>query len=167
MLLHGPAGTRRAILLVEDEPAVRETMKEFLERGLLDTSVATAATAEEALARLEVDRFDVVISDQHLPGRSGLELLEAVAKAQPACRRVLLTGLTMPEVALRAASGAGIHGYIQKPYRRERVVARIRDLLQPAAADGRVPERAIRADMGRARTRAWHVRGDPAEPLAR
>lgn len=81
------AGAR--ILVVDDDPGIKELVAELLEsRGY---AVATAASAEEALETMARDPFDLVISDLHLPGFSGAVLAAHIAREFPAlARRVLL-----------------------------------------------------------------------------
>ena len=63
------------ILVVDDDDVIRDTLYELLST---DYSCQTASTAEEALAKLEAQRFDVVLTDISMPGLDGKELLEKV-----------------------------------------------------------------------------------------
>jgi len=80
------------ILVVDDEPHIKELVAEVLEsRGY---AVATVASAEEALAAMQRSPFDLVISDLHLSGSSGAALAGDIAREWPALARrvILLTG---------------------------------------------------------------------------
>jgi DNA-binding NtrC family response regulator len=79
----------RKILIVDDEPNALYALKYVLDKSF---QVATAANAEDALDRLEVERFDVVLSDLNLTGRDGLWLLARVRERWPTTRRVLISG---------------------------------------------------------------------------
>jgi DNA-binding NarL/FixJ family response regulator len=151
-----------ALLLVDDEPIVTETMKLFLETGIANATVTTASSVEQALGLLESRSFDVVITDQQLPGKKGTQLLQEVARRHPRTFRVLLTGMTDPNLATEATAGSAIHGYIQKPYSRKRVLEMVRNLLYEGRASPAVQPRAILEAMGRSRTSRWRSRA-PAE----
>ena len=107
--------TRDAIRLlhVDDEPEFAETAAAFLEREINRLSVETAADAEDALERLEASTFDCIVSDYDMPGRNGIEFLEAVRKEYPDLPLILFTGKGSEEVASDAIS-AGVTDYLQK-----------------------------------------------------
>jgi CheY-like chemotaxis protein len=98
------------VLLVEDQPDVRDTSRELLE--LLGCDVEAVADAETAEAVLQHERFDVMLTDITLPGRSGLELARTAARTQPALRIVVSSGHD------RAAGNiAGVRTWtLPKPY---------------------------------------------------
>jgi two-component system response regulator PilR (NtrC family) len=72
---------RVRILVVYDEHSMREFLEIFFRREGFD--VVTAADVDAALLAVESDDFDVVISDVRMPGRSGLDLLDAVKEISP------------------------------------------------------------------------------------
>jgi CheY-like chemotaxis protein len=84
-----PPRRKASVLVVEDEPEQRQLLCEVLsELGCL---VEAAPDAMVALALMEVDHFDLVISDHRMPGMSGVELAAEVARRHPQTRVVLLT----------------------------------------------------------------------------
>ena len=101
------------LLHVDDEPDFPETAAVFLERELDGLTVETAPDAEAGLACLEAGAFDCVVSDYDMPGRSGVEFLEAVRDRYGDLPFVLLTGKGSEEVA-SAAISAGVTDYLQK-----------------------------------------------------
>jgi YesN/AraC family two-component response regulator len=106
------------LLIVDDEP----DMLDFLERVFrAEYHVLRAGGAEEALAVLAAQRIDVLVTDQKMPGVSGVELLERIADSQPHLVKVLLSGFTdVPEIQ-RAVDRCGIHNYVVKPVDSERL----------------------------------------------
>jgi CheY-like chemotaxis protein len=98
------------VLLVEDQADVRDTSRELLE--LLGCEVEAVADAETAETALQHERFDVMLTDITLPGRSGIELARTAAITQPALRIVVASGHD------RAASTiAGVRTWtLPKPY---------------------------------------------------
>ena len=109
------ADRARRVLVVEDEAAVRDLVARHLEsRGY---SVAQASDAEQVLMRMSRDRepFDVVLSDVHLPGLSGLELLRLLLTHSPLRPVIMITG-DSDEGLARRALGYGAAGYLLKPF---------------------------------------------------
>jgi DNA-binding NtrC family response regulator len=101
-----------AILLVDDEPAVRDVLATALRR---DFDVTQAASAPEAETLLQTKAFEVVITDQAMPGGSGLDLLIRTRVAYPEMRRILVTGDIAPEMLLRAVREAELFQCLLKP----------------------------------------------------
>jgi DNA-binding NtrC family response regulator len=123
------------LLLVDDEPDILD----FLERALRRRyQVTRFSDPSAALAAVKVRSFDVLITDQKMPGVSGLELLEAVADLHPATVRVLISGFTdVPEIA-RAVAMARIHNFVLKPVDSEQLFAAI-DLATRRAGEQLIP----------------------------
>ena len=109
------AERKRRILVVEDEAPVRGLVAKHLET--LGHEVAQASDAEQVLLRMSRDRepFDVVLSDVHLPGLSGLELLRLLLTHSPLRPVIMITG-DSDEGLARRALGFGAAGYLLKPF---------------------------------------------------
>lgn len=107
-------GRSRVVLLVDDDGQARQALGTML--GHWGYEVVAAANAEDALefARA-LDQLDVVVTDEWLPGRSGLELLATLAAQRPTLHRVLLSGDTSP-VTTQKAREAGVV-FLRKPVR--------------------------------------------------
>ena len=101
------------LLHVDDEPDFAETAAALLERENDRFRVETASNADKALERLEAAAFDCIVSDYDMPGRDGIEFLEAVREDYPELPLVLFTGKGSEEVASEAIS-AGVTDYLQK-----------------------------------------------------
>ena len=101
------------ILIVDDDSSVRDLLME----GLADGSCTCAAAADgtAALAALDRDGFDLVITDVDMPGMDGLELLTEVRRIAPETEVIMLTGVVDVEVAIRAMR-AGACDYLTKPF---------------------------------------------------
>jgi two-component system invasion response regulator UvrY len=72
------------ILIVDDHAILRRGLKEILEREFRDVSIGGAGTAEQALTQLDSEKWDLVILDITMPGRSGVDVLrnlKALAQA--------------------------------------------------------------------------------------
>ena len=104
------------ILVVEDEPVIRELVRSMLDDGPVE--VETAGTGPEGLRLARGSRFDLVLLDVVLPGMDGLAVCRML-KADPATAAVPLYMLTAKtrRSDLEAALAAGANGYIHKPFR--------------------------------------------------
>jgi signal transduction histidine kinase len=100
------------ILVVDDEPRGVELLSRCLRRL---GEVETATTGEEAWSLAEGAHFDLVVSDQRMPGCSGVELLPRVAEHRPHTGRILITGYTDLESTIDAINRGRIHAYLTKP----------------------------------------------------
>lgn len=85
------SGDIRIILLVDDVPEFRHTLRKHLERRS-GIDVIEAGSALAALTLLEAGGIDVVVSDYDMPGMRGDQLLAEVLRRWPAVRRLMLTG---------------------------------------------------------------------------
>jgi CheY-like chemotaxis protein len=106
------------VLVVDDAPDILDLVVEILRIG--GARVTAASTAEQALALLEQERPDVLLSDLEMPGRDGLWLIEQVRRLPPArggaTPAACLTGLTGPEDRARVLR-AGFQYHVPKPIR--------------------------------------------------
>ncbi len=102
------------ILLVDDEENIIKSLK----RGLLDDhyTILTAGNGDEALAKLEDHHVDMVISDQKMPGMSGVEFLQQVKIDYPHILTIMLTAYAEIETAMDAINEAGVYKFILKPW---------------------------------------------------
>lgn len=103
------------ILIVDDEPHVRSTLAEALEFGGYDIDCAESAT--EALAKMAVRTFPVVLTDMNMPGGpSGLDLLSEIHARDSKVVVVIITGFATLDTAISALK-RGAYDFIQKPFK--------------------------------------------------
>ena len=104
------------ILVVEDEPVIRELVRNMLHDGPVE--VETASTGADGLRRVREGGFHLVLLDVVLPGMDGLTVCRLL-KADPSTAGVPLYMLTAKtrRADLEAALAAGANGYIHKPFR--------------------------------------------------
>jgi DNA-binding NtrC family response regulator len=101
-----------SILVVDDDPAVLQSLKEILAGE--GYRISTAEDGEGALRRLQEQQFDLVLSDLALPGLGGMELLEYLKREQPECPCIIITGYGTITNAV-AAMRQGAYDYFTKP----------------------------------------------------
>lgn len=123
------------VLLVDDEADARELGQAML--GSMGADVQVAAGAREALALLQRQRFDLMVSDIGMPEMDGLSLMQAVRKlpdpATASMPAVALTAFTMLRDR-QAGLHAGFHAYVTKPMDRQTLGSAIRSALGAAGS---------------------------------
>ena len=117
------------VLVVDDEPNMRETVREMLSDD--GYAVALAESAEEALEMMAAPgaEFFMVITDGRLGGMSGYDLIRKMAKDYPNLQVILITAFATPKLAVEAIQ-AGAADYLSKPFAPEELlhaVERCRD----------------------------------------
>jgi DNA-binding NtrC family response regulator len=104
--------TGHLILVVDDEPALRDVLEMRVESW--GFRVCTAADADEAERVARERRPDIVVTDVLLPGRSGVELLKALRELQPTLPVILMTAHGSIDLAVEAIK-AGAQDFLTKP----------------------------------------------------
>ena len=122
-----------AILVVDDDAAIRETAALALEKAGYD--VRRAASVREAVAVLSRGPVDLVLSDIYMPGEDGLSLLSRLREGARPPKVVLMTARGSVETATVAAR-LGAADYVAKPFDVAHLVARIASALSPRAEGG-------------------------------
>ena len=101
------------VLIVDDEPYIRELIQRCLEMEGYDCH--TAAHAEAALEALAAGEYELLVSDIHMPGKSGMELLAIVRQRHPDLAVLMVTGVDDRKVGIQALR-LGAYGYLIKPF---------------------------------------------------
>jgi len=119
------------VLLVDDEPALCEITKIFLERegGIV---VTPSLSAEEALQKIGAEGFDVIVSDYEMPGMSGIDLLKALNARGISVPVIIFTGRGREEVVIEALNN-GAEYYLQKGGNPRMQFAELRHMILKAA----------------------------------
>jgi two-component system response regulator MtrA len=119
------------VLLVEDDPAVRESAALVLERAGM--RVVAEADGEAAVRRFSAQRFDLVVLDLMLPGMSGFEVCRRL-RAESGVPVVILTARTDTSDLVTGLE-LGADDYVTKPLDGAELVARVRAVLRRAHPD--------------------------------
>ena len=121
----------RKVLVVDDDPAVRKSIDRILSsKGY---AVITAESGEEALRKLNEEKYDLVYTDIRMPGMSGLEVAEQVKARKPWTPVVIITGYGTDAAEARAKA-AGVSSFMHKPLSPEMIEDSARDALAEPAA---------------------------------
>lgn len=153
---------RRRLLLVEDDPTLRQALTFNLTREGYE--VSAAADGESALDAGRSDRLDLILLDVMLPGMSGVEVLR-VLRREGVSTPVIILSAKGDEIDRVVGLKIGADDYVAKPFSRPELLARIEAVLRRQRRDAGEPERReqlefgqVRIDVGR---REVTVDGDP------
>jgi DNA-binding NtrC family response regulator len=115
-----------AILVIDDEQEIRESLEELLKLEGYD--VSTASTAREGLRKVEERVLDLVLLDIGLPDSNGLEVLKAIKSDSPDTSVVMITAYDSGQMAFQA-SKEGAESYITKPWDNDKLLLEVRNTL--------------------------------------
>jgi DNA-binding response OmpR family regulator len=121
----GQSNLRGRVLVIDDDPAVRAFLTEFLEQQAFE--VRTAQDGMQALSIFRAEPFDLILVDFQMPGMSGLEVATEVRTTHPHIPIALITG-TVKTLNTGRVACAGITRVFQKPFELEAVTRWIRSL---------------------------------------
>lgn len=101
------------VLLVDDEPNFLNSMVRSLRRE--DFILYTANSGQDALALLQENRIDVIVTDEMMPGMHGSDLISIVREQYPDIMCILLTGFASLDAALKAINNGEVYRFLTKP----------------------------------------------------
>jgi DNA-binding NtrC family response regulator len=119
----GESSSAGAVLIIDDEAAIRESLETLLE--MEGYEVQSAATADEGLTRIGDRPYDLVLLDLALPDRNGIDLLAELHHTDPQLAVIMITAYGTVENAVKAMQ-AGAANFVQKPWDNEKLLADIR-----------------------------------------
>jgi DNA-binding NtrC family response regulator len=101
------------IMIVDDEAANLRLLERLFRT---DYTVITSESGAEALQLLEQHDVALLITDQRMPGMTGVELVQRTAPLRPHMVRIILTGYTDVESLVEAINGGHVYKYVTKPW---------------------------------------------------
>lgn len=119
---------KKKILHVDDEEDTLIVVKAMLERESYD--VTSVLSGSEALKKINLNGFSLIILDIMMPDMSGWELFTRISQVKPNYKVVFLSILDVSEEKMRELKGAGIKDYIKKPFDRKDFITRIKKVLK-------------------------------------
>jgi signal transduction histidine kinase len=122
-MMEGP-GRRHTVLVVDDEPAVVGSVRDLLRR---EYRVVGAGSAAEAMTILGREEAHVIMTDQRMPGMTGVELLRHIRGDHPDAVRLLFTGHADIRAVIDAINSGNVYRYVTKPWDPDELQTVIRD----------------------------------------
>jgi PAS domain S-box-containing protein len=128
-----PRGRNELILVADDEPSIRDITRQTLEAS--GYRVLTAADGAELVAHFAQRAKDisVVLTDMMMPVMDGAMAIQVMQRINPAARIIAASGLDSGKYR-SAATGAGVHDFLPKPYTTETLLKLIREVIDRPAA---------------------------------
>jgi PAS domain S-box-containing protein len=127
MMVASLTAAKPCILYVDDEQDNLQSFRTLFRR---EFDIYVADSAQEALQILRHETIDVLVSDQRMPGMTGVELLERVAVEFPEILRFMLTGFSDYDPLVDAINNGRIQGYFSKPLNPDEIKERIKKGLE-------------------------------------
>ena len=122
-------GSREVVIVVDDEEMVLTSINSFLALET-DYDVVTFTNPEDALEHLRQNDAHLVISDYFMPQMDGITFLGKVRDLRPETTRIILTGYSDKENAIKAINEVGLFQYIEKPWDNEHLRLVLRNGLE-------------------------------------
>jgi len=132
------------ILVVDDDKLVNEFVEETLTRSGYD--VTSSMSGEDAVELIDVEDFDLILSDVRMPRMDGIELLKRIRKTSPATMVIMITAFGTVKNAVEAMK-IGAHDYILKPFSPEELELTVKKALD--YHDLRAENDMLREEVGR------------------
>ena len=132
------------ILVIDDEPEIRELLAEHLRARGYRVATASDGFAAVSLINRSAGQFGLILTDLHLPGADGLGVLQAARAASPSTQVVIITGYASLDSAITAVR-LGAYDYLTKPFSLGQIdvlLARVEDRVA-LEAENRAPQRRI------------------------
>ena len=118
------------ILIVDDDPETRTNIAEILhDAGYYSDE---AASGGEAIERITLEYFNIILLDLMMPGMNGIDTLDEVRRLSPKTKIIMITAFATVENAVRAIK-KGASDYITKPFKIEELLITIRRVLEEAS----------------------------------
>lgn len=121
---------RESLLVVDDDKIILDLLCRTFKPSY---EVHSAGSGEEALQVLAEHRVDLLITDQKMPGMTGLDLIAEARKSLPDLQAILLTAYTEPEDLIAAINEGRVYRYVTKPWNTSDLVITVRNALEAVA----------------------------------
>jgi len=119
---------QRTLLLVDDEPNIVSALKRLFRRD--GYAMLTANSGAEGLDILARSKVDVIISDQRMPGMTGVEFLRAAKVKYPDTVRIVLSGFTELQSVTDAINEGAVYRFLTKPWEDEQLTEHVRKAFE-------------------------------------
>src|SRR6266853_2864375 len=130
------------VLIVDDDPALLQALREALRLRMEGVTVDTADSGRAAIDLITPTDYDAIITDIKMPGTDGITLLAEIRTRRPDTPTLMITGHGEHALAIDALRG-GAYDFIQKPIDRDYLVASLRRAIQVSELSRRVKEQQL------------------------
>jgi excisionase family DNA binding protein len=113
---------RPRVLVVDDEPSIRDLLSRTL--GMAEYDVEVAPDGQSGVERLRLRDFDLLIADLRMPGMDGLTLIREARRFRAGLKVIIITGFSTESSAIEAVN-LGVNGYLIKPFRVPQVLSAV------------------------------------------
>ena len=117
------------VLIADDHTVVRHGLREILTREFGRLTIAEAKDTRETLERLVKEKWDLILLDINMPGRSGLDVLEDLKRLRPETAVLVLSAYPEEEFAVRAFK-LGASGYLNKQSAFDELISAVKRILE-------------------------------------
>jgi excisionase family DNA binding protein len=121
---------RPRVLVVDDEPSIRDLLSRTLDMAEYDVEVAP--DGQSGVERLRLRDFDLLIADLRMPGMDGLTLIREARRFRAGLKVIIITGFSTESSAIEAVN-LGVNGYLIKPFRVPQVLSAVARALGDGA----------------------------------
>jgi len=115
------------ILAVDDDREFRRSLVKIFQKAGFGVNVAV--DGHQAMTLLDKNHYDLVVLDLKMPGKSGLEVLREIKAQTPEAKVIMVTAFADPD-STRQALSAGAFAYLNKPVKREDILASVKKALE-------------------------------------
>ncbi len=126
--LQAPASRERVLLLVDDEANILSALRRLLRSD--GYRILTAGNGPDGLALLSANPVDVILSDQRMPGMTGVEFLSLAKTGYPDTIRMVLSGYTELQSVTDAVNEGAIYKFLTKPWDDDKLRGHIREAFE-------------------------------------
>lgn len=120
------AADRRCVLVVDDDPGVRDVIRSMLESS--GYSVLLAANGKEAMRLLRTERADLILTDLVMPEQEGIETIKTLRREYPEIKVIAMSGAFGGDY-LRIAAYLGAHATLAKPIQMDKLLKLVSETL--------------------------------------
>ncbi len=143
------------ILIADDHTIIRKGLKQILLEEFPDAQIGEVADGNELLKQARAAKWDIVISDISMPGRSGLETLKQIKEEFPKLAVLILSMYPEDQYAIRVLR-AGASGYLNKEGAPEELIKAVRQILEGRRYISPAVAEKLAEDLNQDSTKALH-----------
>ena len=125
---HENSDERLRVLIVDDDDSIRKVLYRILENGGYDVLAASSGAEAVAICRTSRHPIDLLVTDYNMPGMNGLEVARQCSALHSALPVLYVSG-SHPEQLLGAEFGKRKRGFLAKPFRKEELLRKVKELL--------------------------------------